>query len=437
MAKAQADDSQETILHGNETVTSKPSDSAWSEFRRAWRPLVACAVGLACGLSPIAPYASGFLASAMEQELGVTRAELLLSLVFAPIALVILGRYAGRLIDTHGPRKIAIVSTLGLGLAELLVAAIGSRPPGYYAAWAVLAVLSLGTLPMTYAKLLNSWFERGRGMALGLALAATGLAGVVLPLVVPAAIEAVGWRGGYLALAAMPLLIGLPVLLAWLHEAPTIAIDGAGPLTHTGVSVAQALRSYRFWALAAAALVLAFGVSGLVPNLYSLLLERGLDPAEAKAALAGLALSVTVGRILSGFLLDRLWAPTVCALLVLPAAGALWLLLSAETADAIVPVAVVALGLIAGAEFDLVAYMTVRYFGQLHFSELYGMQYAAFGIGAGAAPAAYGALRALSQSYAPAVMLSIALLLLAVCLIFTLGRYPDRFPGSASNSPNA
>lgn len=408
------------------TAPAPPATGA-GEFGKGWRPLVACGVGLACGLSPIAPYASGILASAMQKELGWARADILAVLMLAPIALVVLGRYVGRLIDKVGPRKVAIVSTAGLGLAELLVAAIGSTMPGYYLAWGVLALVSIGTLPMTYAKLLNGWFDRARGLALGLALAATGLSGVVIPFVMTVAIGATGWRGGYVALAALPLAIALPVLFAWLREAPPAAPGPDGHAKASGVTVREALRGYRFWALAFAALVLAFGVSGLVPNLYPLLLERGIAQASATSALAALAISVTAGRVLSGFLLDRLWAPTVCAVLVLPTVAALCLLAIPGLGGGVVVGAVVTLGLVAGAEFDLVAFMTARYFGQRHFSELYGIQYAAFGVGAGSAPAAYGALHDRVGGYGPTIQLSIALLLVAVAVIFTLGRYPRAF----------
>jgi MFS family permease len=406
---------------------TSPARSSAEEFRRGWRPLIACGVGLAFGLSPIAPYASGILATAMQGELGWARADILAVLMLAPIVLVLVGRHVGRLIDKVGPRKVAIASTLGLGLAELLVAAIGSTLPGYYIAWGVLALLSVGTLPMTYAKLLNGWFDRARGLALGLALAATGLAGVVMPFLMTSAIGAIGWRGGYLALAALPLVFALPVLFAWLREAPQPVAGAQGTLPASGVSVREALRGYRFWALAFAALILAFGVSGLVPNLFPLLLERGIPQAQAASALAALAISVTAGRVISGFLLDRLWAPFVCALLVLPTVVALFALATPGLGGGVVVGAVVTLGLVAGAEFDLVAYMTARYFGQKHFSELYGIQYAAFGIGAGSAPAAYGALHDRLGGYDPTIHLSIALLVVAVAVIFTLGRYPRAF----------
>lgn len=414
--------------------------SGLGEFRRAWRPLIASSIGLGLGLSPIPPYASGIMASALETQFGWPRAEILGTLMIVPVALLVLGRFVGRLVDRLGARTVAIWSTAGLGLAQLLIAAIGTSLVVFYIGWLVMAVLALGTLPMTYAKVINGWFVRSRGMALGISLAATGLTGAFVPFALTSAISAMGWRGGYAVLAALPLLIALPVLLAWLREAPVAATQTAQDTDAQGLSVAQALRGYRFWTLALASLALAFGVSGLLPNLYPLLLERGLDAVTVKGALAALALSVTGGRILSGFLLDRLWAPIVCAILVLPTVIALSLLASPGLTAAVIVGSVVTLGLVAGAEFDLIAFMTARYFGQRHFSEIYGMQYAAFGLGAGFAPATFGALHDRLGSYTPIIFLSIGLLLVGTALNFTLGRYPHTFgsqrqPDTAGMTP--
>jgi MFS family permease len=332
-----------------------------------------------------------------------------------------------------GARKVAVWSTAGLGAAQLLIAAIGNTLPGFYLAWVVLAVVALGTLPMTYAKVISGWFVRSRGMALGLSLAATGLTGAFVPFALTSAIAAFGWRGGYIVLAALPLLIALPLLLLWLEEPPRATATAEGQVPAEGLTVREALRGYRFWTLAAASLTLAFGVSGLLPNLYPLLLERGMNQAAVTKALAALALSVTGGRILSGFLLDRLWAPVVCAILVLPAVFALSLLASPGISGSVMAGSVVTLGLVAGAEFDLIAFMTGRYFGQRHFSEIYGMQYAAFGIGAGFAPATFGAIHDELGTYTPVIGLSIGLLIVGMALNFALGRYPRSFETASKN----
>src|SRR5579871_1995415 len=140
-------------------MTNSPSRNGLHEFRRGWLPLLACGVGLGLGLSPIQPYASGIMASALHDAYGWPRAEILASLMVTPVALVLLSRRIGRLIDRIGPRKVAIGSTIGLGLAQLVLAAAASHLVTFFIAYALLAAVSIGTLPMTYAKLINGWFH--------------------------------------------------------------------------------------------------------------------------------------------------------------------------------------------------------------------------------------------------------------------------------------
>lgn len=402
--------------------------TARQELQRGWRPLVACSVGIGFGLSPIPPFTAGIFATALNTEYGWPRGEILAAIILVTIGLVLLGPAVGRLVDRVGARRVAIGSTVGLGLCLSAFGAIGSNIMSFYAVWAVMAVVALGTLPVTYAKVVTGWFDRARGLALGLALASTGITGALYPFYISFLIARFGWRVAYVGVGLLPLLIALPILFLWLRErvVPTIDADGKPATPVEGLTVRDAVRRYRFWASAIAAMGLGAGTGGLMPNLMPLLKENGLTAAAAASALAILAISVTVGRLVSGFMLDRLWAPLVAVLLVVPAALGVAVLTMPGLSLPVAMSAVGIIGLVAGAEFDLIAYITGRYFGQKHFSELYGIQYAVFGLGSGSAPALYGTIRDWNGSYVPALFLSIGLLLGAVALLLTLGRYPAR-----------
>lgn len=415
-------------LHDQAQASRWPLQRA--ELKRGWRPLVACAVGTGLGLSPIPAYTAGIFASALQKEYGWPRGEILFGVIFVTAALLILGSSVGRLIDRIGPRKVAIASTVGLSVSLMALSAISANILTFYGGWLFLALVSLGTLPMTYAKVITGWFEHARGLALGITLASTGISGALFPFYLNMLIDGPGWRVAYIGLGALPLLIAVPVLLLWLREAPA----GEGPtaaMEADGLTVREALRQYRFWAAAIAALCVGAGTGGLMPNLLPLLTESGLTAGAATRALAVLAISVTVGRLLCGYMLDRLWAPLVGVILIIPATIAAIVLTLPGLGLPVSMIAIAAIGLIAGAEFDLVAYMTGRYFGRRHFSELYGIQYAIFGLGAGAAPASYGAIRDALGSYQPVLLISAAFFAASAAILMTLGRYPARFAGAA------
>ena len=154
------------------------------------------------------------------------------------------------------------------------------------------------------------------------------------------------------------------------------------------------------------------------------MLDAGLSRSRA-AELAGIiGIAVVLGRMGAGYLIDKLWAPGVAAVVQgLPVLSAL-ILTQATPEVPMLVMAIVFIGFAAGAEFDLIAYLVSRYFGLRHYAKVYAVPYAAFAIGAGIAPAAFGYLYDHEGSYR-SVMQIIALLFGGgAAVLLTLGRYP-------------
>ena len=394
------------------------------EFRKGWRPLVASCVGLALGLSPHSAYTIGMIAGPLGEDLGWSRSSVLGATMAATVAVILLGSSIGRLVDRVGVRRVALWSTVGVAVGLLLLATTArANVTAFYGLWGLLTALGLGTLPMTYAKIATQWFNRSRGLALGLMLASTGIAGAIYPFYIDWWIGIAGWRGAFIGLAILPLVISLPLQYRWLFEAKAseVPADGGDAI---GLTLGQAVRRYRFWAAALAAMLLNAASGGLLTNFLPLLTEAGLAHGQALQALSVLALSITGGRLICGFMLDRLWAPVAALALIVPAIAGAFIL----TTDAIHPVVAVGcvmlVGLITGAEFDLMAFITGRYFGRRHYSEIFGLQFAIFAIGSGAAPILFGFVREQTGNYDTLLILSSAMLAGAALLFFTLGRYP-------------
>ena len=57
----------------------------------------------------------------------------------------------------------------------------------------------IGT-PIPYAAVLTQWFDRTRGLALGIGIAGVGLGVAIVPQLAAALIAAFGWRTAYLGL---------------------------------------------------------------------------------------------------------------------------------------------------------------------------------------------------------------------------------------------
>jgi len=264
-----------------------------------------------------------------------------------------------------------------------------------------------------------------RGLALALTLMGTGITAAFLPSFATWLIETYGWRKAFIGIALLPLAVALPVVV-WLFREPDA--KDTTPLvaatSRAGATVGAALRDYRFWVIAGSIFCVAIGVGGSITNFQPLLMDRGFQPQEAARIAGVIGISVIAGRVLAGFLIDRFWAPLVTLpMLALPALACFLL----AQADVHAPAAILSamlIGLAAGAETDLVAYLTARYFGLANYGRLYGVQYSVFGFASGISPFLFGKVFDVTGSYQPILYVAAALFVLGAVALLTLGRYP-------------
>jgi len=340
----------------------------------------------------------------------------------------------GLLIDRFGARRIALIS---LPLYGITLAGLGLSTDSlwtYYVAWGVMSILAAGTLPVTWTRVVNSWFDRYRGLALGITLAGTGIAATLGPTYATWLIGEYGWRTAYMLIAATIMVIGLPAVYFLFHQpqsntaaATTTAEPKAAPVAVAGLAPREAFRGYRFWAMSIGLVLAAAGISGLVTNVVPMLIDQGLTAANAARYAGLIGVSVIVGRLIVGALVDRFWAPLVAAIFLSAPAFAAVMLSGADPSALLISASMILIGLAAGAELDLMAFLVSRYFGLKHYGALYGALYISFSIGAGFAPVTFGKVFDAVGSYGPVLTIVAAMSAGGGLLMLTLGRYPRAF----------
>jgi MFS family permease len=395
--------------------------TAGDEFRAGWRVLLAGFAGTMFGISALPFYTLGLFVKPLGEAFGWSRAAVQWGFTAQMLGTILVIWAYGLMTDRYGARRVALLSQVGLGIALLGVAAVQSLPH-WYVAWFLVAVLGAGTSPVTWTRGVNGWFDAGRGTALGLTLTGTGLTAVLAPPLVTAVVAAEGWRAGYVALGLGVLAIALPLTWLLFRDRP---VPASAPLA--GLGRRAAFRSRRFWTMFVVFALVTFAVSGVIPTVVPMLTDRGVSAGDAAlyASLAGLA--VIAGRIVAGMLLDRFWAPGVAAVfLLLPAAACLLLASDAIGSPLAVGLAVVLVGLAAGAEFDLIAFMASRYFGMAHYGLIYSQLLVGAMLGGAFGPPLFGRVFDQTGSYQPALWLAAAIFVAAPLALLTLGRYPAR-----------
>jgi MFS family permease len=395
--------------------------------------LVGSAVGYGLGVTVLPFYTLGAFVVPLEQAFGWSRAQVQGSLACLTLATLAVGWVYGALTDRHGAQPVAAASQVGLGLCLMLLALVPGNIWIWYGLWLLMSLAGLGTSPISWTRGISGWFDAGRGMALAVAMTGSGLCALVAPVGTAVLIQAAGWRTSYAVLGAIVLAIGLPVtLFLYPRESsrPGTTVGRlAAPLV--GMTAAEALRGFRFWTILASAMLIGFAITGLIPNLVPLLVDRGMGVTAATSYMGVLGVTVIGGRIVAGLALDRLWAPLVgCIFLPLPAIACMILAFGPLDPLAIV-LAVALLGFATGAEFDLVPYLCTRYFGLAHYGRIYSLQWIGFTTAAGVAPALFGLSHDLGGSYTRVLIVSSLIYLAAPLMLLPLGRYP-RWKGADS-----
>ncbi len=402
-----------------------------SEFTLGWKVLVAALVGVACGASPI-PYNSiGFLLGPLHEEFGWSFRDISLGLTVCGIAGSLLVPVYGSLSDRLGVRPVALFSLLAFGLSFAALALTPASLTGYWLLWLLVGVVGFGSTPVTWTRGVNLWFFRRRGLALGITLVGTSLTAILVPPLAAYSVEHFGWRLTFPILAVLPLFLALPIGLLLFREPrpeqrpPELTVDGVLP----GITLREAVGGYRFWLIWISILCVAFAYGGVFVHLAQMLIGHGFTVTAAAAIVSTQGLAILVGRVGTGYLLDRFWAPLVTLPLLSAPAIACWLLAGDGLTAALAVVSAVILGVATGAETDLIAFLAGRYFGMAHYGKIYGMLYLPFGLASAVSPAVYGWVRDATGTYDAMLYVAIGLFITGAVMLLGLGRYPDLQPG--------
>ena len=217
-----------------------------SEIRRHWTIVLVCGVGIGAGVTGIPFYTLGLFVEPLEAAFGWSRGQVQsMFLVFTVTGLFMVPVIAW-LTDRFGVRNVVLASLVGTALGYLWLGKLTSSLTTFYLGAALLAILGAGTTPVTWTKALSGWFDRQRGLALGIALAGTGVAAFAVPPFVARILALPDWRGAYLALMIFP-IAALPLVFFLLRDAPgqgrNRGAPGAAPPL-PGVTLGTALRSW-------------------------------------------------------------------------------------------------------------------------------------------------------------------------------------------------
>lgn len=408
---------------------------AKAEWRNGWSLVAIIAVVLTCAPSTLPVYTLGVFVKPLQAEFGWGRGEIEMAILFSTGLSALLAPLMGELVQRFGARRNLLPGIAGIALAFLLASRMSDALWQFLACYALMALLGAGVSAVACTQVISASFSKSRGLALGLALSGTGLCALLMPKIATWALEAWGWRGAYVALAVTALLVVLPLAALFVPseaigraKQTAVGAQGAG-----GVSVDAAVRSRQFWLIGLSIALAYLAIGGIIPNIIPALTDRGMSASVAASVMGGYGLAIIFGRVAVGFLLDRFWAPAVAVAVMVPAALAC-MVFTMPVGLAGFSAAALIIGVATGMEFDVLAFITARYFGMKDYARIYGRLYVFLAGSAAVAPMLFGMLHDQSGGYTIAFQASAAALALGGLLLFGLGRYPVSFADSGDGS---
>jgi MFS family permease len=398
-----------------------------------WVIVFTAGIGLLLGYAPVFVYSFSVFIKSLAQDFHTSRTSISFAFTLANVMQSVGAPLIGRLVDRFGAHKVIVPSTVIFGLVIISFKYFSTSLWQLYAFFIVIGLIGTGTAPVPYGIVVSRWFDRRRGLALGLMMMGLSSGAILMPPIAQRLIVLFGWRTAYAIVGFVVLAISVPVVGIFLKDSPEkmgLQPDGEPDLNtgsierknEQGVTWSVARREPTFWFLASAFFLLGASVHACVIHLVPMLTDRGISVERAAFASSLLGVALLIGRVFTGYFLDRFFGPHVAMLLFSGVAVGISLFLTGA-GGSLPLLAVFLVGLGMGAEADIIAYLTSRYFGLRSFGEIYGYLFATFTLAGALGPVLMGVGFDHLGSYRAPLLFFLAATIVATALLSRLGPY--------------
>ncbi|MFC4595662.1 MFS transporter [Sphingobium tyrosinilyticum] len=373
-------------------------------------------------LAVLLMYSMSAFIQPMEASLGWSRTTIGAGITASTMATALFNTWGGAAIDRYGPRRVAALAIPVYVACFACLSLSASSVWSWWANWALLGVVNCFTGPALWTSAVARLFTRNRGLALAVAMCGTSVASICVPLTATMLIDLVGWRQAFAYLG---------IIFGTLSYVMTCFLPNGGsrenqPAHKNQASFGSLLLSARFMRLALAASFFALTSTALITSSIAIIEAGGVARDTAAMIAASVGITGIIGRLGSGFLVDRFDARVITAVaMALPALSA-GILLADDTSIPFATVAFLIFGLALGAEFDLVAVFVSRLFDIRTFGALFGALLSTISVAAAVAPLAAGLAYDVTGEYVLLLAALVPISLSAAGLILTIGPVPRR-----------
>ena len=382
-------------------------------------------------------FSFGVFFKSLESEFALSRAAT--SAIFS-VQMVLGGIFTilgGWALDRYGPRVVFLLMGIFTGLGLLLTGQTGALWQIFFT-YSLLLAIGTSAIYVTVMSTVLRWFEKKRGLALGIASIGAGMGPLVVAPFATYLISAFDWRTAFTILGVIVLAVVIPFSRLLRRDPQEIGVlpDGAEFSASTALnqktavsadylSPWQAFRTRSFWVVVSIFFLYAVTIFIILTHLVPHVTDLGFSAVEAATVLSVAGGATLVGRVLLGVASDRLGRKTAAMLCtIMHAGGLLWLLWAQEMWMFYLYALV--FGLAWGGMAPATAAIIGETFGLGRMGAILGILDAGFNIGAAVGPVIGGVIFDLKGDYSPSFLLGVGLMLVTTVLIAFIRRETGR-----------
>ena len=408
------------------TASAPAPMTAAEEWRAHWPKVLSGMIGMS--FYAMVNYSFGQFIQPIESEFHWNRADLSVGITIFNVLPVFVGPFVGVLIDRYGGRRIGLPGMVLAALAFGALSFANGSIHQWYLLWFQLAIFGLAIKTTVWSLAISRLFSAGRGLALSVMLCGSAVAQGAAQLVANTLIIHHGWRAAYQGIALGWGGLAIILVALFFYDAPKQA-NAEGKATNSsahlpGLSVGEAIRNRQVLSIAASNLMIALIGGGVTVHMMPLLTQTGLDRTTAAQIAATSGIAGIIGKIFTGWLLDRTKHDAIPFLSIIGAAVGYALLLNLFHAKIALVIGMLVMGYSSGAQMQITAYLITRYAGLKNFGKIYATIGSMLMLGASIGPWIAGVIHDRTGSYDALLMIAIPAAVVAAVLMVGLGPYP-------------
>ncbi len=277
-------------------------------------------------------YSYGVFFKAIAEDFGGSRLGVAIGLTVTNAVGAIAAPYVGRALDKYPLRNVMGIGALFMAFGFLGLSFVQNELQFYLVLglFIGLGASSMGNLATS--KLVTNWFDKRRGMALGIAAAGVSLSGVIMPYISAELIENFGWRRGFMVYSTFTFLVVVPLIFRLVISRPEdvgLRPDGAMPIKFDDGSILspvekvppkmrllELFKEHNFRMIVLTFSLLFCSMSATLTHMIPRLTDFGYTLVEASLVMSLCAGFGVVGKLSFGWLSDRLSVRKVMAIVI-------------------------------------------------------------------------------------------------------------------------